>query len=117
LQALPFMQSFSSLQPQPPSAKHAEPFMPAHDWHVPPATPHVPDALSGWHVPPPIGSQQLPLQGVAPVQWGPQAPAVHAFCGAQLDSSTQPHVPPSRHALPFVPHIAHVAPVPPHALG
>jgi hypothetical protein len=50
------------------------------------------------------------------VQWGPHAPAVHAFCGLQFDSSMQPHVPPSRHVLPFVPHIAHVAPAAPHAV-
>jgi hypothetical protein len=58
LQALPARQSDSDAQPQAPPLRHAEPFLPEQEVHVPPAVPHAPGAAPGWHV---VPSQQPPL--------------------------------------------------------
>jgi hypothetical protein len=88
-----------------------------HVWHAPPGGPHAALASPGWHICP-IGSQQLPLQGDAPApQLGEHLPmGLQAFPASQLSCVTQPHVPPSRHALPFETHSEHV-PMVPQPLG
>jgi hypothetical protein len=87
--------------------------VPVHVMHARPPVPHAPALAPATQVP---LLQQPPLQSDDALQVVEHAPLLQALPEEQSDSVLQPHVPPVRHAEPFLPaQSLHAPPADPHA--